>query len=77
MTGNTGCALATVNTSGIEFSATIRACQQLRVGCNGAGTVGGPYDACGVCGGDNSTCTACDGKVNSGAVVGKDLHFLN
>ena len=40
---------------------------QLRKGCFGPGSKGGATDACGKCGGDNSTCAGCDGVPNSGA----------
>ena len=35
-----------------------------------AGTIA-VLDACGKCGGDNSTCTGCDGGIKSGAKYGK------
>merc|ERR1712050_495382 len=40
---------------------------QHRIGCFGPGSQGGATDACGKCGGDNSTCAGCDGVPNSGA----------
>jgi len=40
---------------------------QQRKGCFGPGTPGGKNDACGKCGGDNSTCAGCDKQPNSGA----------
>ena len=32
------------------------------LGCDGVENSGVRFDACGVCGGDNSTCKGCDGK---------------
>lgn len=53
-----------------SFSLETKFAIQLRYGCDGtAGTVG-VIDHCGICGGDNSSCTGCDGVVNSGAVYG-------
>ena len=37
--------------------------------CNGINGTGLLKDACGVCGGDNSTCSGCDGVPNSGKVL--------
>jgi hypothetical protein len=41
---------------------------QMVAGCDGVAGSGTVDDACGVCGGDNSSCAGCDGVPNSGKV---------
>ena len=52
-----------------EFKSTATL-TQLRKGCDGEPGTVGVFDDCGVCQGDNSTCTDCDGVVNGDAVLG-------
>ena len=36
------------------------------IGCDGVKNSGNKTDLCGVCGGDNSTCTDCEGNIKPG-----------
>lgn len=59
----------TIATTG-KFLSTFRFAArltQLRKGCDGRPGTVAVFDACGRCGGDNSTCLGCDGVINSGA----------
>ena len=44
---------------------------QLRIGCDHKEGTVAVVDACGKCGGDNSSCLGCDGVLNSGATLSK------
>jgi len=62
---------ATISSGGCEYAETNYDCSGnciVTVDCNG--TCGGSLidDACGVCGGDNSSCTDCNGVINGGAI---------
>ena len=61
----------------LSFSLQSKFATLLRFGCDGnAGTLN-VIDECGVCGGDNSSCTGCDGVVNSGAIYGESYDYYS
>ena len=52
----------TIETSSFGYYSLVTAIQ----GCDGIDLSNSVLDACGICGGDNSTCSGCDGVPNTG-----------
>lgn len=53
----------------VTAQANITITVELCIDCNGTMGTGYIFDACGVCGGDNSTCEGCDNVPNSGKEI--------